>query len=153
MVKTALAVAQQWRWGEQKAKLLIDDLKAYNLCRTPFAGGYADGLTWWKSLVVSANRHPPKALAITLLSISPKQANLRSHIQQKAVASGKPTRQRHAYVHTGAQPGIDVDVTAGLEVNFAWAPPLAPQTQNVDDDLAGPESISLDEIDATFALQ
>ncbi|KAG1732250.1 uncharacterized protein EDB91DRAFT_1251883 [Suillus paluster] len=29
---------------------------------------------------------------------------------------------------------------------------LAPQTQNIDDDLAGLESISLDEIDAAFAL-
>lgn len=28
MVKTALAVAKRWRWGEQKAKLLVDDLKA-----------------------------------------------------------------------------------------------------------------------------
>ncbi|KAG2159289.1 uncharacterized protein EDB93DRAFT_278239 [Suillus bovinus] len=55
-------------------------------------------------------------------------------------------------MHTNAQPGINIDVAADLEANFAWAPPLAPQTQNVDDDLAGPESISLDEIDAAFAL-
>ncbi|KAG1879846.1 hypothetical protein F4604DRAFT_1954190 [Suillus subluteus] len=47
---------------------------------------------------------------------------------------------------------INVDVAADLEANFAWAPPLAPQTQNIDDDFAGPESISLDEIDAAFAL-
>ncbi|KAG0699995.1 hypothetical protein DFH29DRAFT_652408 [Suillus ampliporus] len=55
-------------------------------------------------------------------------------------------------MHTGAQPGINVDLAADLEANFAWALPLAPQTQNIDDDLAGPESISLDEIDAAFAL-
>ncbi|KAG2035572.1 hypothetical protein BDR03DRAFT_1012430 [Suillus americanus] len=36
--------------------------------------------------------------------------------------------------------------------NFAWAPLLAPHTQNIIDNLAGPESISLDEIDAAFAL-
>jgi len=53
---------------------------------------------------------------------------------------------------TNAQPGINIDVAADLEANFAWAPPLAPQTQNIDDDLAGPESISLNEIDAAFAL-
>ncbi|KAG2063785.1 hypothetical protein BDR04DRAFT_1163308 [Suillus decipiens] len=53
---------------------------------------------------------------------------------------------------TDAQPGINVDIAADLEANFAWAPPFATQTQNVDDDLAGPESISLDEIDAAFAL-
>ncbi|KAG2069028.1 hypothetical protein BDR04DRAFT_1055974, partial [Suillus decipiens] len=140
---------------------------------------------WWESLTVSANRHPLKALAITLLSIvphaadierlfpdmgstqSPKRcnlsidplqalakirANLRYHTQQKAVANGKPTRRRHAHMHTGAQPGINVDVAADLEANFVWEPPLAPQTQDVDDDLAGPESISLDEIDVAFAL-
>jgi hypothetical protein len=53
-------------------------------------------------------------------------------------------------MHTNAQPGINIDVAADLEADFAWAPPLAPQ--NIDDDLAGPESISLDEIDAAFAL-
>jgi hypothetical protein len=55
-------------------------------------------------------------------------------------------------MHTNAQPGINIDVAADLEADFAWAPPLGPQTQNIDDDLAGPESISLDEIDAAFAL-
>ncbi|KAG2068136.1 hypothetical protein BDR04DRAFT_791758 [Suillus decipiens] len=55
MVQTALAIAKQWRWGEHKAKLLIDDPKAYNLCRTPFAGGHADGLAWWERLAVSVS--------------------------------------------------------------------------------------------------
>ncbi|KAG1843774.1 hypothetical protein DFJ58DRAFT_853521 [Suillus subalutaceus] len=185
MVKTALAVAKQWRWGEQKAKLLVDDLKAYNLCCAPFSGGQADGLAWWESLTVCGNRHPLKALAITLLSIvphaadvkhlfldmgstqSPKrcnltvdtfealakiQANLHYHSHQKALANGRPICRRHAHMHTSAQPGINIDVAADLEANFAWAPPLAPQTQNIDDDLAGPESISLDEIKTAFAL-
>jgi hypothetical protein len=53
---------------------------------------------------------------------------------------------------TNAQPGINIDVAADLEANFAWAPPLAPQIQNIDDDLAGPEYISLNEIDAAFGL-
>jgi hypothetical protein len=68
------------------------------------------------------------------------------------MANGKSTRRHHAHMHTGAQSGINVDGATDLEANFAWAPSLAPQTQNVDDDLAGPESISLDEIDAAFAL-
>ncbi|KAG1874433.1 hypothetical protein F4604DRAFT_1903922 [Suillus subluteus] len=113
---------------------------------------------------VSANRHPLKALAITLLSIvplaadverlfsdlgstqSPKRcnltvdtlifealakirANLRYHSHQKALANGRPIRRRHAHMYTSARPGINVDVAADLEANFAWAPPLAPQTQ------------------------
>ncbi|KAG2073433.1 hypothetical protein BDR04DRAFT_1141238 [Suillus decipiens] len=88
----------------------------------------------------------------TFEALAKIRANLRYHTHQKAVANGKPARRRHAHMHTGAQPGIHVDIAADLEANFAWAPPLAPQTQNVDDDLAGPESISLDEIDAAFAL-
>lgn len=87
----------------------------------------------------------------TLEALAKIRANLRYHTQ-KAVANGKPTRRRHAHMHTGAQPGINVEIAADLEANFAWAPPLAPQTENIDDDLAGPESISLDEIDAAFAL-
>ncbi|KAG2362535.1 hypothetical protein BDR07DRAFT_1484740 [Suillus spraguei] len=80
----------------------------------------------------------------TLEALAKIRANLRYHTQ-KAVANGKPTRRRHAHMHTGAQPGINVEIAADLEANFAWAPPLAPQTENIDDDLAGPESISLDE--------
>jgi hypothetical protein len=77
MVKTALAVAKQWWWEEQKAKLLIDYLKAYNLCHAPFSGGHADGLVWWESLAVSTDGHPLKALAITLLSIVPYAADIK----------------------------------------------------------------------------
>jgi hypothetical protein len=53
---------------------------------------------------------------------------------------------------TNAQPGINIDVATDLEANFAWTPPLAPQTQNIEDNLTGPESISLNDIDAAFAL-
>ncbi|KAG2354167.1 hypothetical protein BDR07DRAFT_1614420 [Suillus spraguei] len=88
----------------------------------------------------------------TFEALAKIRANIRYHTHQKAVANGKPTHRRHAHMHTGAQPGINVEIAADLEANFAWAPPLAPQTQNVDDDLAGPESISLNEIDAAFAL-
>ncbi|KAG2055818.1 hypothetical protein BDR06DRAFT_981777 [Suillus hirtellus] len=133
MVKTALT---------QKAKLLVDDLKAYNLCCTLFSGGHVDGLAWWESLT---------AFAITLLSIvlhvadvkhlfsdmgstqSPKHcnlsiwANLCYHSHQKSIVNGKPICRC-----------INIDVAADLKANFAWAPPLAPQTQNIDDDLTEP---------------
>ncbi|KAG2122855.1 hypothetical protein BD769DRAFT_958505 [Suillus cothurnatus] len=84
----------------------------------------------------------------TFEALAKIQANLRYHSHQKAVVNDKPIRRRHAHIDTNAQPGINIDVAADLEANFAWAPPLAPQTQNIDDDLAGPESISLNEIDA-----
>ncbi|KAG2071214.1 hypothetical protein BDR04DRAFT_1098589, partial [Suillus decipiens] len=44
MVKVALEIALQWKWSKAKANTLVMDLKAYNLCHTPFAGGQADGL-------------------------------------------------------------------------------------------------------------
>ncbi|KAG1857413.1 hypothetical protein F4604DRAFT_1906481 [Suillus subluteus] len=74
-----------------------------------------------------------------------------------AVTTDNPTvmqafRQKFQESYFWVLPGINIDVAADLEANFAWAPPLATQTQNIDDDLAGPESISLDEIDVAFAL-
>ncbi|KAG2066236.1 hypothetical protein BDR04DRAFT_947052, partial [Suillus decipiens] len=50
---------------------LTNDFKAYNLCHMPCAGKHADGLAWWKHLAISADRHPLKTLAITLLFIVP----------------------------------------------------------------------------------
>ncbi|KAG1749447.1 hypothetical protein EDB19DRAFT_1629467, partial [Suillus lakei] len=55
---------------------LVNDLKAYNLCRAPFPGGHTNGLAWWESLAFSADRHPLKGLAITLLSIVPHAADV-----------------------------------------------------------------------------
>jgi hypothetical protein len=42
MVKTALSMAQRWRWSEAKAKQLVEDLKQYY--RGPFVGGQANVL-------------------------------------------------------------------------------------------------------------
>ncbi|KAG1717606.1 hypothetical protein EDB19DRAFT_1590360, partial [Suillus lakei] len=35
----------------------------------PFAGGQADGLSWWKNLPINSEIHPLKAFAVTILSI------------------------------------------------------------------------------------
>ncbi|KAG2134568.1 uncharacterized protein EDB93DRAFT_1254459 [Suillus bovinus] len=64
----------------------------------------------------------------------------------RSAAISQPIRRRHAHMHTSTQPGTIVDVAADLEANFVWAPPLAPQTRNIDVDLASPESILLGEI-------
>ncbi|KAG1772556.1 hypothetical protein EV702DRAFT_924169, partial [Suillus placidus] len=48
--------------------------------RAPFSGGHADGLAWWESLAVSADGHPLKALAITLLSIVPHAADVKCEL-------------------------------------------------------------------------
>ncbi|KAG1779559.1 hypothetical protein EV702DRAFT_1212897, partial [Suillus placidus] len=73
-------------------------------------------------------------------------ANIRYHIHLKNVADGKPTRRHHAHMHTTELPGIDADA-AKLETDFDFVPPLATVS---GDKLEGPESISLDDIDAEF---
>ncbi|KAG1787562.1 uncharacterized protein HD556DRAFT_1448571 [Suillus plorans] len=181
MVKVALEIALQWKWSKAKADTLVADLKAYNLCHAPFAGGQADGLAWWENLPVNSDTHPLKGFAIIILSIvphaaeverlfsdlggtqSPKccnlsvgtfktlgkvRANLHYHIHLKNVADGKPTQRCHAHMHTSELPGIDTDIAKQLETNFAFVPPLSAVS---GDNLEGPESISLNDIDAEFS--
>jgi len=76
MSRVALSLARQWRWGEQKAAALAKDLLDYHKCKGPFSGAMADGLQWWESLTASAEKHPLKALAITLLSVVPHAAEV-----------------------------------------------------------------------------
>lgn len=181
MIKVALDIAKQWNWDKIRAAKLITDIQTYHLSQTPFAGGTADGLTWWEHLTISSEDHPLKAFAITILSIVPHagdverlfsdlgntqsprrcnlsvstfetlgkiRANLNYHIHTSKVANGEKTRRHHAHMHTRDQPGINIDVAKDLEERFTWVPPLVVQS---DEDLAGPEAISLDEIDALFS--
>ncbi|KAG1799160.1 hypothetical protein EV424DRAFT_1267167, partial [Suillus variegatus] len=78
------------------------------------------------------------------------RANLRYQQAKRAEDNGKPAHRRHMHMHTREEVGINVDVTQDLEANFAWAPPLAAEPQDADDLLAGPETISADEIAEAF---
>ena len=52
-------------------------------------------------------------------------------------------------MHTQPTPGIDTELPADLERSFSWVPPLA--TDSCEDDyLAGPESITDEELAAAF---
>ncbi|KAF9231857.1 hypothetical protein BU15DRAFT_90811 [Melanogaster broomeanus] len=168
MIKVALEIAKHLKWDSPTATKLVDDMRAYNLSRAPFAGG-------------QANAHPLKNLAIRMLSIvphvgdvkrlfsdlgstqSPQRcnlsvqtfetlgkicANLRHHVHSKDTAMGKETRRWHAHMHTRKEPGINMEVVEDLNENFTWLPPLSALS---DDDLAGPETISVDDVDAEFA--
>ncbi|KAF9230404.1 hypothetical protein BU15DRAFT_83675 [Melanogaster broomeanus] len=181
MIKVALEIAKRLKWDSPTATKLVDDMRAYNLSRAPFAGGQANGLIWWEDLPVSAEAHPLKNLAIRMLSIVPHagdverlfsdlgstqsprrcnlsvqtfetlgkiRANLRRHVHSKDTAMGKETRRRHAHMHTRKEPGINMEVVEDLNENFTWLPPLSALS---DDDLAGPETISVDDVDAEFA--
>ncbi|KAG1807686.1 uncharacterized protein BJ212DRAFT_1303393 [Suillus subaureus] len=130
MVKVALEVALQWKWSKAKADVLVMDLKAYNLCHSPFARGQADGLAWWENLPINSEMHPLKAFAIIILSIVPHTAEVERLFLDL---------------------GIDTDVAKQLETDFAFVPPLAAVSGDTNCNLEGPESISLDDIDAEFA--
>ncbi|KAG1817200.1 uncharacterized protein BJ212DRAFT_1299357 [Suillus subaureus] len=54
-------------------------------------------------------------------------------------------------MHTTELPGIDTDVAKQLETDFAFVPPLTAVSSDTNCNLKGPESISLDDIDAEFA--
>ena len=69
MKATALSLAKKWGWEKQKAQLLIEDLKMYNLCKEPFAGAIVNGIEWWEALPVKGKHHPLKPLTIIILSI------------------------------------------------------------------------------------
>ncbi|KAN0082875.1 hypothetical protein V8E55_008670 [Tylopilus felleus] len=76
MIKVALDIAKQWNWDKIRAAKLITDIQTYHLSRAPFAGGTADGLTWWEHLTISSEDHPLKAFAITILSIVPHAGDI-----------------------------------------------------------------------------
>ncbi|KAG2067053.1 hypothetical protein BDR04DRAFT_1159597 [Suillus decipiens] len=84
----------------------------------------------------------------TFETLGKVRANLRYHVHLKNVTDGKPTRRRHAHMHTTELPGIDTEVAKQLETDFAFVPPLSAVSS---DNLKGPESISLDDMDAEFA--
>jgi hypothetical protein len=71
MVKTALDVVKMWRWGEARARALVENLQEYHQVKGPFVGGRRNSLEWWENLPISGEKYPIKALAITLLSIVP----------------------------------------------------------------------------------
>ncbi|KAK7434739.1 hypothetical protein VKT23_020017 [Stygiomarasmius scandens] len=76
MISTALKLAEKWKWSQQKAMKLVENMKAYNLCKAPFVGGNQDGLTYWESLAVSSDQAPLKQLAITLFLIVPDSSDV-----------------------------------------------------------------------------
>ncbi|KAJ6546611.1 hypothetical protein B0H10DRAFT_1969588 [Mycena sp. CBHHK59/15] len=74
MIKTALGIAKQWRWGSDKAKKLAEDLKAYNQFKSPFTGTATDAKDWWNT--VPTEHAGIKTLATVLHSIVPHSADV-----------------------------------------------------------------------------
>ncbi|KAJ7229317.1 ribonuclease H-like domain-containing protein, partial [Mycena haematopus] len=75
MVKTAMGIAKQWRWGEQKALKLRDDLRKYHQCKSPFGGGKKDAREWWEA-IPRETHEGIRTLAIALASVVPHSAEV-----------------------------------------------------------------------------
>ena len=75
MMKTALGIANKWRWSEVKAMKLVEDMRQYYACQGDFAGGNRQALTWWE-LLANGESHPLRALAVALFSIVPHAAEV-----------------------------------------------------------------------------
>ncbi|KAJ7035796.1 hypothetical protein C8F04DRAFT_1182076 [Mycena alexandri] len=66
--------AQQWRWDSAKAKKLVEDLKAYNQFKSPFAGKATDAKEWWDA--IPKQHDGVKILATVLHSIVAHSADV-----------------------------------------------------------------------------
>ncbi|KAE9397467.1 hypothetical protein BT96DRAFT_860176, partial [Gymnopus androsaceus JB14] len=76
LAEIAMKLSQKWRWSRLQAECLIEDLKRYNACKSPFEGGADDALAWWTDLSINCTEHPLKTMAITLASIWPQSAEV-----------------------------------------------------------------------------
>ena len=77
------------------------------------------------------------------------RANYNYHLHQQARASGMSIRCRHAHMHTRNDLGLNIDLSADLETNFTWTPPLAAQQTEIS--LDSPEAITDEDLEAAFA--
>ncbi|KAG1844378.1 hypothetical protein F4604DRAFT_1519611, partial [Suillus subluteus] len=66
--------------------------------------------------------------------------------------ASKPTHHKHAHMHTQPERGPDIALVNELQRSFAWVPPLAGDSRNLDNEfLAGPESIMDEELLEKFS--
>ena len=52
-------------------------------------------------------------------------------------------------MHTRNEPGLNIDLSADLETNFTWTPPLTARQTEIS--LDSPEAITDEELEAGFA--
>ncbi|KAF7292132.1 DUF659 domain-containing protein [Mycena indigotica] len=74
--KTTLEIAVKWGWEDREAALLASDITTYGACKAPWEGGDRDAGGWWASLSISVKKHPLKAFACAILSLTPHSAEI-----------------------------------------------------------------------------
>jgi len=184
-MRIGLDLASRFGWKEDVARRLAKNIGSYAAGSSPFKGGTADGLDWWKELPVQASECPLKSMGIRILSIVPhageverlfsslghiqgaRRCNLTvSHMQtlgslrnyyqglvdSKNKESGKPTRRKHAHMHTREDGGIDSQKVVDLMKNWTLQSPLTSGNDGGDDDIeiGGLEDITAEELEAEF---
>ncbi|KAL1949916.1 hypothetical protein VTO73DRAFT_8797 [Trametes versicolor] len=174
--RIALDLANRWNWSEASAKQLITDIQQYAASAVPFAGGTADAVSWWKDPVILSQTHPLKVMAIRILSIVPHSAEIERlfsnlggvqspkrcklsvpHMETMGtlrnfynddLSKGETIRRHQAHMHT-RDGGLDVGKLTFLTAN--WALEVGSDAGADDNDLAGPEDISIEEIEKAYA--
>lgn len=170
--RIAFEIAKKWDWASDLVLGLKANLKLYNNGDRPFNGGSLDAQEWWEGLNISGEDYPLKIFAIRLFSIVPHAAEverlfsnlggiqsvrrsnltvpkmltlsmLRNNYQEAAqkLDDKEGKTRRRATAGIGAGERIE-ELTEAYKPYEEVSPP--------EDDLAGLESISLDELDAAF---
>lgn len=172
--RISLDLAQRWKWPEEAARQLLQDLKSYQLGNAPFAGGISNARTWWESLLVRAKEHPIKALAIRIFSIVPHCAEVErlfsnlggvqsvkrcnwtvDHIQtigtlrnnyESELTNGATVHRRHAHMHTRDERGLNKEKATELLDQWSFQSPTTAPTADTE----GPKTLSPEEVAEEF---
>ena len=86
----------------------------------------------------------------TFQMLSKARAHYSYHLWKMDRTGGKPTHRKHAHMHTQPTARIDMELAADLDRTFSWVPPLAADSSDPDDHLAGLESITDKELVQAF---
>ena len=172
--RISLNLAQQWKWPEEAARQLLQDLKAYHLGNVPFAGGTSNACSWWETLLMQAKEHPIKALVIQIFSIVPHCAEVEGlfsnlggvqsikhfnwtvdHMQtigtlrnyyEGELTKGATAHRKHAHMHTRDEQGLNKDKASELLEEYAFQP----STAVLAGDTEVPKTLSLEEVAKEF---
>jgi hypothetical protein len=86
----------------------------------------------------------------TFETLGKLRANYSCHLYNQDCATGKPIHCHHAHMHTRTKSGINVDLVNDLDISFTWTPLFSLQSDDDDNLLDGPESLTLDDINDAF---
>lgn len=176
----AAHLVAKWGWSCESVTKLLKDIQVYAKHQAPFTGGTANAKDWWAGLIVDAADYPIKSLSLRIFSIVPHAAEIErlfsdlggfhtprrcrltvAHMETLGVlrnhytaelSGGKPTHRPHAHMHTRTG-GLDLEKLTELESLFDTNTESESEAAEPNaEDLAGPEDVSLAELEQAFRL-